>query len=374
MSVTVYVENNHASTSRELAPGSRPDAENLQSNAEIGSIESLSGYRVVIRSNGYYQGDTAMGARSFSDVGGNRTDDRIASLRAEKLQTAKPVTVYRDHDFSGPMLQFDVGNYPDLSNYIFHDRISSYKVLPGYRLIAYRGRQYSGEFKVYEGCVSQLDLDTSNTFSSLKVVRAAPENQVVATLFTYRDGQGVCGCRQLFLGEYPDLSKIDFNEAVASININSGYRVIVYEHSNFTGPFRVYEGKVYVTAFSSVNNSTGVKTGISSGNFGPNGGRQKVVIASVKVERVSVANTVVVKAYENEGCQGFYQQLLPGGYPDLKQINYCNRIRSLEIAKGYYVEAFIDSDYAGTPVRFDKSVLSLDDLDQKISSLRIRKR
>ena len=363
---TAYVDSNYSGGYQQFFIGDYPDLKKFGMNDKISSIKVEPGYRVTAYIDTgyggafkYFEGDVPYVGEQFND--------EISSLKVAKAtqDTLVRATVYRGVNFTNNELLLFEGNVPNLGAYGMNDCIRSLKVTPGYRLIAFVDSNYRGAFMVFEGNVSKIGNVMHDVFSSIKVEKAGPSNQVIATLYYKENYSGIF--RQLFAGNYPNLKDIDFNDLTHSMEVSANYRVIAYEHTDFGGVFKVYEGRVADVSFSKKTPIPGL---LPLGIIIP---ENKSKISSVKVQPANASNTVRATMYLGKGFNGDYRQFFEGDYPDLARF-YCDyQVGSLEVAPGYRAIGYAKENFGGGFRVFEKTV---DDVgygfDKKMKSLKVQ--
>ena len=168
MSVTVYEDGNYRGKSLKLVAGSYPNLKSYNFNDKISSLKVATGYQCTVYVDDTYRGASAIFTGNTSSVGSS-LNDKISSLKVEKLQSPSPVMVYQDSNYSGASQQFGEGSYPNLKNYNFNDKISSVKVAPGYQCVAYTDDNYRGCAQIFYDSVSYVGNDLNDKITSLKV-------------------------------------------------------------------------------------------------------------------------------------------------------------------------------------------------------------
>jgi len=147
----------------------------------------------------------------------------------------KAATVYEHVTFEGKSYVFDEGNYSNMGDYNFNDIISSIEVEPGFMVKAYEHANYSGKFDIYEGGTSYYKLGRMNDkISSMKIEKVNDNNRLAATIYKHDKYDGAS--QDLTVGIYPNMGNLNVgNDAVSSIKVTPGYKVLAYEHADFKG-------------------------------------------------------------------------------------------------------------------------------------------
>ena len=143
----------------------------------------------------------------------------------------------------------------------------------------------------------------------------------------------------------------NFNDTISSIMVEPGYRVIAYEHVNFGGKYKIFEGNVtYV------------------------GDEFNDMISSFRVERATLANAVKAEVYEHINYGGLCQQLLEGSYPQIDGLMFVGNdtISSIRVVPGYQLAAYEHINYGGRFVVYTSNTPALGDFNDVISSIIVR--
>jgi hypothetical protein len=103
---------------------------------------------------------------------------------------------------------------------------------------------------------------------------------------------------------------------------------------------------------------------------------EKVIPGQVPDKASEDTNNVVIKLYDSDNYKGLIGSFKPGKYSfdkggKYKKLN--DDISSFEIAKGYIVYLFKDTDYKNIIGKTNKSVPSLKKLKNEISSMLVTK-
>ena len=362
---TAYVDSNYCGGYQQFFTGEYTDLKNLGINDKISSIKVEPGYRVTAYIDTGYRGAFKYFEGDVPYVG-EQFNDNISSLKVAKATQDTPVraTVYRGGNFTNNELLLFEGNVPNLGAYGMNDCIRSLKVTPGYRLIAFVDSNYKGAFMVFEGNVSKIHASMNEVISSLKVEKAGPSNQVLATLYSAKSFKGQL--LQLLAGNYPNLKDMQFNDMAHSMEVSANYRVIAYEHINYGGVFKVYEGRVADVSFSK---KRPIPELLPLGLIIP---ENKSQISSVKVQPANASNTVRATVYLCKGFNGDFRHFFEGNYPDLAGF-YCDyQVGSLEVANGYRAIGYAKENFNGGFRVFEKSVSDVGyGFDNMMKSLKV---
>ena len=217
-----------------------------------------------------------------SDPAGDRAkklkDEFIKYANDPSRQLAAPVsvvkagTVFELANYSGASMDLYAGrDYrnlgsvnidSDASNPVnFDERISSIKVSPGYRVIAYSDTNFEGPFMIYgdntsargrvpgthyigsSGYSGNVSYLIDNKISSLVVETASTNNALAAVI--YQDTNYIGDFQQLTVGEYPNMNKMFVtNDKASSIKVSPGFEITVYWDTDYKGPSLTFTSNV----------------------------------------------------------------------------------------------------------------------------------
>ena len=156
-------------------------------------------------------------------------------------------------------------------------------------------------------------------------------------------------------GSYSNLNSINFNDMISSIKVEPGFRVRAYEHANFSGGFRIFEGGYW---------------------YDDVGARIRGKTSSMIVEEANESNKVVATIFQDVNYKGNYQELVLGSYPNMSNFFVGNdSVSSIKVAPGYKVMAYEHTNYGGKLVEFTSNTSSFGSIsfNDKISSLKVVK-
>ena len=392
MSVTIYVDSNYKGAAVTLGVGNYPSLKGYKvGNDIISSMKVDPGCQCLAYIDENYRGAYRVFTGDVPYVG-NDFNDKISSLQVQLItpDNTYPAMVYKDANYGGATQQLKVGDYSTVGSMsVGNDQISSIKVLPGYRLIGYVDINFQGPFCVWEGNVAYVGDQFNDKISSIRVVQSNEQNQVVATAYVDTNCSG--DAQQFFLGDYPDLTKLNLNDKISSIRINPGYQIIAYFDINYGGPFHVWEGNVayvgnqfndkisslkifkgapnQVLATAYVDMNYGGPFCVWEGDVGYVGNQFNDKISSLRVVKASEQNQVIATVYVDIDYGGDAQQLFLGRYPNLINLNMDKKISSIKVTPGYLVVAHVDRDFQGDYRIFSGQEPYVHDFNDKTSSL-----
>ena len=168
----------------------------------------------------------------------------------EYHQFAKPdnviILAFQHAGFKGNAIELSQ-NCDNLGKYGFNDTISSLKVAKGYRCKAWQHANYKGNYRYYEGAVDYVE-GFNDTISSIEILKISEVTDALVTLFQHAGFKG----NIVELSQNCDnLGKYGFNDTVSSLKVAKGYRCKAWQHANYKGNYRYYEGAVdYVEGFN----------------------------------------------------------------------------------------------------------------------------
>lgn len=153
-----------------------------------------------------------------------------------RLSSKSPiVSFFEDYNFKGNKNQlFRIGDFSSMNN-IGNDRISSVVIKKGYKLELFEHGGFKGKSIILTGNVSKLDLyDFNDRTSSFKIHKKGLD-----PIVTFYQNQNFTGVFQDFHSpgffEKRIFEKNVGNDAISSVKIKEGYKVVLYEHDKGQG-------------------------------------------------------------------------------------------------------------------------------------------
>lgn len=143
------------------------------------------------------------------------------------------ITIYQHVDFKGKKAVLAEDEYP--TSQIGNDQISSVKIPEGFYAMFYKDSGFRGpKMVLFEGDYSSLP-GWNDKISSIKVLK---QNSNIDPLVTFYENNHFKGYKQSLAGigqetSYP--SPFLKHDAISSLKIPEGVRVVLYEHSKFGG-------------------------------------------------------------------------------------------------------------------------------------------
>lgn len=256
---------------------------------EISSIKLKRGYQITVFKHGDLGGDEKTFTKSKRELG--NFNNQISSLVVEPIyvdnagyrnypdrlghhgyqgynrKPYKPAAVLFQHsDYAGYAVPLAPGQYNLRSLRelgMKNDDISSIKVSAGYKISVYQHNNFRGWKKTYQHPKSWLGKRYNDQISSVIVEKVDRPHRrhanAAATLYQHADYRGYAV--YLEEGKYSMAELIDLgmkNDDISSIQVHSGYKVIVYQHDKFRGWRKSFKhdtnwvGKRYNDQISSV--------------------------------------------------------------------------------------------------------------------------
>lgn len=249
-------------TSRTLRPGTynAVDLGNMKQN--ISSFTIYGNLRV----RAYTNSDNATGYFGTFDATqsclGDNYNDNIRSLVIEyrpatggggyggNNNSNSLATFYTDCNYSGNSIRLQPGYYQGDKLGLFRYDISSAEIPSGLRVKVFTNETMSGSYSLLSGNTSCLDYNTNNRIGSIVIEETGFGNNnnntppttdvVIYTDANYR-GQSAT----LLPGTYSTMAQAGFpDDALSSLVVPAGYRVVLYEYENFGGKnYTVTESK-----------------------------------------------------------------------------------------------------------------------------------
>lgn len=339
-----YIVNDHTGLYLE-ASGTSSGASIVQSTAsgsdnQIWSFTEGSGYCLIKnKGTGLYMAVNGTsgeaGAQIFLWKGNNGPNQHWRLAPA-------PIRVYAfsSGGFTGSFQTFGPGRYNMSQLTLGNDTLRSLRVPEGWRVTLYKDSNFGGTTQVLTRDASELG-SMSGQASSL-VVEMPPWGVTI-----YKDAGYKGTSLTLMPGRYSSLPSLGFsNDAISSAAIPSGWRVTLFEDSNFGGTQAVLT--------SSSSNLSGFNDKASS----------------IVVEAAPLGQVVLYKDYRYEGAS---QVLGPGRY-DASVLNATGGIgtdslSSVKVPPNWTVILYKDSGYSGTSKTLTADCRQLEDFNDLTSSL-----
>ncbi len=199
---------------------------------DITSFTVPTGYTVTVFENDNFTG----ASKVFTANTGWAADwnDRVSSLKITDNRTFI-VNAYQDINYGGYTGGFDLGNYTLAqlqAKGIQDNDVTSFKIAPGFKVIAYDGDNFTGTSKEYTTDINWL-ADWNDKISSLKVIDIRP--YVFTGFQDVNFGGYAIG---LDAGDYT-LAQLQekgiSNNDITSLKVAQGFKVTGYDGDNFTG-------------------------------------------------------------------------------------------------------------------------------------------
>ena len=160
-------------------------------NDNISSLRVAPGYRVTLYDNQGFSGASYVIGADYADLNYASFNNRTSSIRIETVQV--PAIAYADADFLGAAQGFwGVGNYDwqELTAYygIGNDKMSSMRVIQGYKVTLYDNAGFSGTSKVITADTRNFkDISLNDKVSSLKIETINPVDSTSVQVSAYDD-------------------------------------------------------------------------------------------------------------------------------------------------------------------------------------------
>ena len=244
--------------SKTLKPGT-------YSSTELGGFyQNISSFTIYgnLRVRAYTQSDGASGYFKTFDASesclSDSYNDNIRSLVVEYKpantyngnSNSQLAVFYTDCNYQGNSIRLQPGYYQGDKLGLFRYDISSVEIPSGLRVKVFNNETMSGSSKLLSGNTSCLDYSTNNKIGSIVIEESGwggnynntpPATEVVI----YADGNFKGLSATLLPGTYSTMAQAGFQDnALSSLVVPTGYRVILYEYENFGGKsYTVTESK-----------------------------------------------------------------------------------------------------------------------------------
>ncbi|MBO9999201.1 MAG: Cys-every-fifth RiPP peptide CefA [Cyanobacteria bacterium SID2] len=170
--------------------------------------------------------------QQFSSNGSEAQQWVLSEVLPKNVMVDLRATVYQHGNYGGASQELGLGSY-NLDDLIFgNDQISSVKVPEGLRVTLFEHENFRGNQKMFTSDTPYVGNDFNDKTSGVLVEK-------VATLFengSYTGKRLALGVGRYNLEQISELG----NDRLSSIKIPHGLQVTVFEHSNFTGSYKVF--------------------------------------------------------------------------------------------------------------------------------------
>ena len=212
-------------------------------NDKISSLKIAKGYQIKVYEHGDFKGKSELIKESQANLKTLGWNDKISSLKVERnlsnidissLSDSPDgiITIYKDSNFKGDHTGFDLQEVSSLNKW--NDAISSLKISSGYQITVFEHGDFKGKnVTITKGKANLVPLMWNDKISSLKVEKY---NEDADAVTAYANGDYSGSVLPLKIGKYRDLNKESWlNNKISSFEVSEGYKVTIYDKSNFTG-------------------------------------------------------------------------------------------------------------------------------------------
>jgi hypothetical protein len=238
--------------SRTLRPGKYTGTELAQLKQNISSLTIYGNLQVKAYLNNENLSGYSVTLTSSQLCLGSQTNDKIASLVVEYKPHQNDqgnngsglsgyVTFYANCNYEGNSIRLAPGRYEGDNLGMFRNDISSLEIPSDLRVRVYVGNDYlTGTSYTLTESSSCLGNSMNNRITSILVEPrnggSYPPPGIVEMVTIYTDTYYGGQSATLLPGNYATMSEAGFpNNALSSLQLPTGYRVILYENENFGG-------------------------------------------------------------------------------------------------------------------------------------------
>ncbi len=253
--------------------------------------------------------------------------------------------IFEHSDYRGSHREFD-GPVPNLGQYGFNDRVSSFRVAGRWQFCEHA--DYGGECQVFHFDEPSLGpLGWNDRISSMRPIGFRGQGDGALVLFEDAD---FSGDRERIRNDEPDLGELGFNDVASSLRVHQG-RWEVCEHAGYSGRCRVFNGNAGDLS------SAGLNDRISS-------------VRRLDVYEDHPDDLYGITIYEHGGYQG-RSRTFEDNVANLGSQGFNDMLSSFRIHEGRW-ELCEHANYAGRcwTVTRDEPSVSTYGFNDKISSLR----
>jgi len=344
--IIVYQDAYYSGASRHFTDNVR-NLGNEGFNDRISSIRVVSGFWTVC-TDADYGGRCESVSGDVSNLDATGLNDRISSLRVESSgwdnnNDGDGLILYDDYSFRGRAVSI-TEDTPGLGSYSFNDRASSIHVQGGTWEIC-RDTNYGGSCETISDDVSNLNVfSLNNQISSVRLVRSSNTNRQGSwwqrnrndrwARWNNRDYRAEVyehanfgGQSREFNGAVPDLGRYGLNNRISSFHLEGRWQVC--DRPNFAGEcqvFRFDEDNLSSTGWNDRISSMR-PIGIGAGGGGGQGQQSALIL------------------FEDVNYQGDREQI-DEDVPDMRTIGFDNIASSMRIREGRW-QLCSDTNYRG---------------------------
>lgn len=252
--VLLYKDSFYGGLSQALYDGDYNVGDLKIGNDALSSLRVSAGFSVTLYDDKDFGGHSVTLTSDNPRLDGISWNDRVSSIRVHGPALAQPV-VYADAKYAGrsQALRPGVYNVNDLT--VGNDTISSVRVPGGFTVTLHETRDFYGNWEAFTGDIADLGPRNFNDRTSSIVVQG-PADQSPVIVFA---DNGFAGAAQaLWPGRYDVSSLTVGNDAISSVIVPTGWKVVLYKDSGFQGDARGYtanNGELWRAGFNQVASS-----------------------------------------------------------------------------------------------------------------------
>ncbi len=248
--VTLYEDCDYKGSSHSLGVGDFNTYDLGIGNDVLSSIRVPRGFRVTLFKDGNFQGArTTLTAdnRCFS----SGWNDVVSSIRVESTgggwnnnNGGGGITLYADCNYRGSSHTLGLGYHNTNDLGIGNDVLSSVRIPPGFRVTFYKDGSFEGASMTLTADDACFPDSWNDVVSSILVERGSGGGSNLEVTL-YKDCEFRGSSAKLRVGEYSDYDVLGIgNDALSSLKVPNGLRVIIYKDANFRGEYRTITSDV----------------------------------------------------------------------------------------------------------------------------------
>lgn len=260
---TLFESCNYTGNRNTLGPGYHDVVDLGISNDRLSSFQLANGYSITLFENSGYSGKSytynnsencltytwnnkVSSVHIFRNRNGNYNDGYYPDNN-----NGGGITIYRDCNYRGTSKVLTEGSYNVSQLGIGNDRLSSFRLSPGYRITIFENANYSGNSASYNNDVSCLGTNWNDRVSSIRIDRIGnnygygnnydnynnnnndnPGNAVI--IYSQENFRGRSAVlRPGSIAYLPDVGFPD--NSISSLQLPPGWKVVLYDQPNFKG-------------------------------------------------------------------------------------------------------------------------------------------
>ena len=359
--VTLFEECNFRGNSRALEAGRHDVADLGIRNDRLSSFQLSNGYSITVYENSGYSGRSTT-FRSSENCLSYTWNNKVSSIYVFRDRGNNnnngfaAATLYESCNFTGNGNTLGPG-YHDVADLgIRNDRLSSFQLANGFSITLFENSGYSGKSYTYNNSENCLTYTWNNKVSSVHIFRNGggynngynPGNNNTNNgggVTVYRDCNYRGTSKTLTEGSYNAYQLGIGNDKLSSFRISPGYRITIFENSNYSGNSASYNNDVSCLSSYWNDKTSSIRIDRIGNNYGYDNNYNNNYYNNNNNNNPD--NAVIIYSQENFG--GRSAVLRPGSIAYLPDVGFPdNAISSLQLPPGWKVVLYDQPNFRGS--------------------------